>query len=777
MDTKQSQRCVLTKSFDFDPLTGGGECANELFCLDQNYSSVIYDMGKIADINRAELVSRCSGSRLTRNFVALYQSDDNQTYTPITFFSMLRHKERILFYNFSAHARYLKIHTTYRKCAGEGMALINRPDDLMSAYFSNQPLLSGNVPFAHMTQVTVRNNRDSTVYDYVDCFSLSELGISENEIEADMRDIRFRLNGWELPHYYRDGRFYVRIFEFPPKATVKLDILYGNSEAESVSDGVDTLEIEYGNKTETQVAAGSWITSVEEMPDGSLITVGHYSGQKRPCLSRSVNGGRTWSNPKPIQFTDDSLYNPEKHKNDDCAGFITDKERNLVFLFCTHGANLEKANSLLLLTTRDSGYTWNIRVLDMPADVYFSSYSDGIRLRNNPQNTTPTYVFTTALLSPKNYAGLACSAVYSKDGGETWRLSESRVNHCHGKYKPGWEKGISEDTVWEKRDGTLVMFCRYQIEGIMHFAVSHSYDGGVTWEEIPQKSNIYATNTQPMLFENQRQPMLLWGGNNAMGTFSYCRFPMSIACSKDDGETYEEIQDVSFQLRMSNREAVRRLTAHEITNPDIVLFNRGGVRCAYILSMRDRILIEDFDNWFWKTKGAYDTFDYGVSEADGWITVSGERPVLHPLNKGMYLGSETKLSRSIPFVQSGTAFFDFHMNCIEGGLYLELQSAYHRDPVKAAPITLHIDSQGYTYYNANSEWIDTGMILKQGANTISISFDGNSETANLTVNGEEREITFNASVGKYICFAYLYCGTNIDVRLDCFAVWDRDFIL
>ena len=777
IDISDQKPCVFARVCDHDPITGEGTYTSGEFRADRTFNSVIYDTGEVGAINRAELLSQNHASRVSRNFVALYHSTDNKTYIPVPFFSMLKHGSDILFYNFSVRARYLKIHFTYQNSASRELDVVNSLQQLMNADYDERPLLCGNGEFAYKTTVEIPNDGDRIVRDKVVCLEQSDLGIQSQNVESDMRDVRFRYGGWELPYLFRNGRFYVRIFEIAAKSTARLEVLYGNPLAESVSDGVGTFEIEYGNKTETQIPGGRWITSVEVMPDGSLITLGHYAGQMLPCIVRSTDGGRTWSDPTPVRFTDDTDYRAEVHQIHDSGGFIVDVEKNTVYFFCFHNTSEPKGRSIILLTSLDSGYSWHLRKLELPTGMFYCTYSNGIKLSSHDGvGSAVDYVFTLALKETDGNHPFGCSAIYSKDDGKTWHLSESRINHRKGNFSYGLEKGISEDTVLEKPDGTLVMYCRYQIEGVLHFAISRSYDHGITWEEEPDRSNVYATNTQPILFGSAFTPMLLWGGNCAMGTMSYCRFPMNLAYSCDCGESFVGIQDVSFQLRMANREAVRRLTAHEITNPDVAVFERCGLKYAYIISMQDRVLIEDLDRYLCQTRGAFDSFDCGYAESEGWVTVSGERPIIRRREDtySMVLGSETKLSRSVPYLRKGTVFFDLHLERILGGMYIELQSAYHRDPCQAAPITLRVDCQGYVFYNASGEWIDTGLILQHGENALSVSFDAADKTACLNVNGIEKEIAFLADVGDYVCFAYLLSGHNSEISLDCFAVWDQD---
>ena len=417
-----------------------------------------------------------------------------------------------------------------------------------------------------------------------------------------------------------------------------------------------------------------------------------------------------------------------------------------------------------------------------------ASYSNGIRLScydgDGPQ---VDYVFTTGI--KREDAGgvfaLAATAVYSADGGKTWKISNSRINYAGGSL--AFEGGVGEETVYEQKNGNLILYARCQVNGVTHFAVAHSYDHGVTWEEDAKLSNVYTSNTQPILIDNDGTPVLLWGGNNSMGGKSYCRFPLNVAYSTDGGETFGGILDISFQTFTATRIAIRANNElYHITNPDIVLFKRGGVDCAYILTTNYRFLVENFSNYLYKTKGAFDSFENGSAEAEGWVPVvdsneelAAAQPTIVRVgathgNYAMHVGSYSKLSRSIPSVTNGIVSMDLFVEKM-GGMTFELQTAYNSAAGVSAPITLTVDANGaISYSSERGNPKTTGLFLSEGANHISITFNGKQGTATLSVNGKNATILFRRDIGDCICFAYLYTQKNTSVALDCFTVIDMD---
>ena len=531
------------------------------------------------------------------------------------------------------------------------------------------------------------------------------------------------------------------------------------------------------------------------MPDGSLIIIGEFGSVANAlAISRSTDGGHTWSTAKALIYTPGTT--PVNKNEIDVCGFIVDREKGVAYLLYVQNvhpelpADEETERVLKLLITADSGETWSIQSLnDLPTGIYGVSYTDGLKLScydGAGSNVDYVYMFALRDNSTKEHS---VTSIYSKDDGATWRMSDSRIRYELGNitYKP--ESGVSEPTVWEQKDGTLIVYARCQVADQRHFAVACSTDHGVTWGDA-EDSNIYASNTQPLIGNNGVTPILIWGGNNSHGTMSYSRLPFNIAYSLDDGETYIGILDISHQTPLMNREydktsiAINQGNGYSLTNPDVVIFERGGTDCAYILVMHHRILIENFSDYLYKTKGAFDSFERGDYTSEGWIAVSdsdttgADTPMIVKTGAtdgdyAMKIGSNNKLSRSIPYVEKGIVSFDLYVENM-AGMTFELQSAYNASAGVSAPITIYVDAQGnITFVDGNGDRTATGLCLQKGANSISVTFDG-SENATLTVNGQSAEIFFNAEVGAYACFAYIYTQNGTSVCLDRFTVIDMD---
>lgn len=786
---------VLWLKNDVDPFSGVAVSADTSYIVDGVNNSIVYDMGSVTDINRAVLNSLHAQNRVTGNFVALYASNDNRTYTAIPEFCTLRTDGKLYFYNFSVRARYLKIHFTFPTVPASSLAIYNSLQKAMSAYYSTEPLLDGGGNFAKSVSLTVKNGTSQPLYNQIRTYTLADLGISATDLKADLSDIRFRCNGMELPHYYANGIFYVRVMEIPANSSVTVDVLYGNSLAESVSDGVAALEIEYGTKTVSERPAGegvAWRNSVAIMPDGSLVSMGPYDGNGYLGMERSTDGGHTWTKTKKITTIGSS------DGKEQGGGFLVDYENSVVY-FLAYKNN--GSGDMYILKTIDSGESWTVQQKFQGIAVF--TYSDGIRLScHDGDGPNIDYVFTVMLSSGvSDGTDWSCYAtsLYSRDNGATWTLSDSRIEYGslpENTYWASHESGVSEETVWEKADGTLILYARYQgyddinqTLNLPHFIVAYSYDHGVTWTDI-RLSGVYATNTQPILAGLDGIPLLLWGGNNSAAFRSYDRFPLNVAYSVDDAETFIGIMDISFQTEFSNRIEYRpAMEKYIVTNPDIAVFEKGGVDCAFILITNYRILIENFSNYLYQSKGAFDSFEQGDIESEGWVSVSGtpvdpgtsvvpgELPAVteNGATEGKYamqLGSYTKVSRSVPFTKKGELFFDLSIERLGGGMSLELQSAYNRNPGVAAPVRIWISSTGDVYcYNEQNILSKTSLQVTEGkTHCFSVVFDGESGTAALTIDGKRAEITFNKNVGDYICFVFVDNAYRTSLAIDRFGL-------
>ena len=564
---ENNKESVLVKKSDSDPFTGIAKAADTIFRLNSEMNSVVYDMGKTTAINRATIKSLLPMGLVSKNYIGLYYSQDNKNYTRINSFSMLQTGNALYFYNFGVEARYLKVHTSISGLENSGV-IVNATGDLIAAEYSNAPLLSTGT-FAKTVNVTLKNNTNEIVYDKVFALTLSDMGLTTSDLKRDMSDIRFIHDGAHLPHYLTGSTFYVRVLEMAANEEITVQVKCGNKNAKSVSDGNETFEIQYGEKYAKINNEHGWFNTILTAPNNDVLRI--VSADGGFAVYRSTDGGLTWGTMKKIAnsavVTAETSGIPYGKPTCECGGAIVDNKNGKIFFICQR---IDKETSpkiglnYIFLST-DNGETWTLvgnptgtrtetstdPAIDNIDDKrgapnYSLSYSDGLTLSCADGNgPNVDYVFTLGECVNQKTSSFNTTAFYSKDGGKSWIFSNSTINYENGSSN-FFEGGCSEDALIEQADGTLIFYARCQIDGIDHFVMSKSTDHGVTWKK-PTLTNIYTTNTQPIVERmGDGKPVFLWGGNNVLGGRSYMRFPLNLAYSNDDGETFEGIQNASF---------------------------------------------------------------------------------------------------------------------------------------------------------------------------------------------------------------------------------------
>jgi len=768
---------VLQVPSDTNPYYGAGESADVCFTLGSG-SSIVYDMGSVTNVKNIHIAGLSDVSKfVAKNFFSLYVSDDNETYRRVEDFSLLQSGSDIYFYNFSETARYVKVHNT--ESISTGTVLSNSLQKMMTASADdNMLLLSGGGSYAKSLDISINNFSSKIMNDVVTSYTLADLGINAADLKADCSDIRFTAGDKLLPHYYSNGTFYVRVLEIPANGKTDIKIYYGNTSAASVSDGNETFEVQYGSKLLPAVKpANVWRTSVAQMPNGDLLQIGVIAVGNNTCLGmeRSTDGGYTWSATKALEAS----QLEGDFRTDGAGGFVVDKENNTVFYLCwkreyRNNQFLGLGPQIMIYKSTDSGHTWSVVDYNNGGEPYIGiTYSDGIKLSGYDGAGPNVDYVAPQMQMRKSDNMLHASTIYSKDGGNTWQFSETVIE-----YDPAFgsdnffEGGTSESTVVEQSDGTLVIYMRAQYRnGNVRFGKAYSYDHGVTWDAIAQPSDVYAPNTQPIMDKLvDGTPILMWGGNNSMGTDSHLRYPLSLAYSLTEGDNFIGIQDATFQTYYSDR-----LNKYEITNPDIVIYEYNGVQMAYIITPTYACIIEDIGSYLTMTKGAFDSFENCFLENEGWLTVEGNASVstigATDGTSSMQINSKSTVSRSLPYTEKGTVLFDLYLVSLGNGMQIEFQPAYNQYTNRCAAMALIIDANGNVQTkNTNGAIENTGLKVIAGNNNLSITFDGASNTATLTVNGQSVTIGFDTALCNYICNVNIWNSENTISCIDRFTL-------
>lgn len=200
------------------------------------------------------------------------------------------------------------------------------------------------------------------------------------------------------------------------------------------------------------------------------------------------------------------------------------------------GSKYPYLDNILMRTSNDEGKTWSEPTSVVPQG------QPGYRVLNNDrviQMKSGRLVVPLAVHYLPGWPGFQNSAdivcYLSDDQGKSWRASSSTLKSELLTQEPG---------VVELTDGDLLMFCRSRDCQL----VSRSEDGGDTWSSL-KRSHIAQPTASPASIE--RIPgtghlLMAWNnGNDPLAAAKPVgRRPFSVAISKDEGATWEHIQNI-----------------------------------------------------------------------------------------------------------------------------------------------------------------------------------------------------------------------------------------
>ncbi len=772
---------VLAVVKDLDTQNGAGTLYDtSAFTLDANNNSVIRDLGERETVNVIRLKDSDTITRLNESMLTIWASDDNITYRQIDDFKLLRAGEYTYLYDFTAAGRYIKVHaTTHDTYASDFIAPL---DGMIEAYYEDV-FGGGSMTFAASTYVTVPNNASSVAYDTVHTVAASAISCSL----ANKADVRFYLGDELLYHTYDGEKFLVRVPKIDANSTVTLTVLSGNTEAMDISNVEYVYEVVYGTREtyDDGLIGRYWVI----LPDGTIMRFSGTSVQEGSILRCiSYDEGRSWNTNELVEGTYNYAGIPQ--------GFAYDEETGRIVLqgfsrpVNEDGSVDTNGYVTHYMYSDDMGQTWHqapVTILGQE-QPYQLSYSDIIRVSSFDGEDGPGVDFVHALGSEDpvsteyydyGYGVCASFVAYTTDAGKTWTIGSDRIRYFKGSGTAHIrEMGLCEQTILEADDGTLVLYTRCQFDDVDHFAVAFSYDYGITWTEEATLSNVYTVNTQPILFEFDGADMLAWCGNNALGGGTYRRFPLNIAVSYDGMVSFEHIQDVYSRTAF---QGMLQGTLVDGTNP--MAEQIGDSLLLFCGSHINNMRIDNFADYFYRTKGAYDSFENATPEYEGWATTGGyaENSTDHATSgtTSMKFGVGASFVRSIPSVSNGTISFDLWFDdAATADITVELESAYAVDYGKAAPVAFEIENGTLTFLGSTTA---ANVTLKDGWNHFEfvLALDNPMQTATLSVNGGAAINTpiNNGALNNYVCYVSVNCDGAHTYYLDTFVVVDNDEIL
>ena len=234
----------------------------------------------------------------------------------------------------------------------------------------------------------------------------------------------------------------------------------------------------------------------------------------------SEDGGRTWSERIVIQ---ENLWGRNvKHPN-----MLRLPSGEIMLTFTAWASEIER--NVFMKRSEDECETWGEIVQVSEPGWYCTNNDHIVQLSTGrillPSHGGPGFRFVRG--NP-----LHAFVFYSDDGFRTWRMSEDTMT------APG--RGAHEPSIVELKDGRLLCILRTTQKCIYR---AYSEDGGVHWS-VPQPTDLAAPDAPPLI---KRIPttgdlLLLW--NNVPSDTNWPRTPLTAAVSRDEGETWTNLQDV-----------------------------------------------------------------------------------------------------------------------------------------------------------------------------------------------------------------------------------------
>ncbi|MBQ8747057.1 MAG: hypothetical protein IJZ08_04235 [Clostridia bacterium] len=743
------------------------------FTFDENNNSIVRDLKEAKTVNVIVLKDSDTVCRLNSNNLTIWTSDDNETYTEVESFKLLRDGMYTYLYDFEATGRYIKVHCTLHSSTD---ADFTAPlDGMIDAYYEDV-FGGGDTSFATESAIRIDNGTDAVGTDAIVSVSPEVAGVSS--LAENYADVRFLLDSEILYHYYDGENFLVRVPEIAANGNVTVKVLSGNAQAKDISNIEAIYEVMYGTRETYSGYRGSYFITLN---NGMMMGFHGQGGQ--PYYYISQDGGITTSSLILMKGAADAFANPHGAGYDETTGRIF-----------VHGyKQVNGKNVGAIVYSDNNGKLWKKAEInyEMEGDEPFSfTYADFVKVSSYDGEDGPNVDFVLATCRDSEamrehydngYYHGEMTTMYTTDNGKTWTKSADAVRYYGGDdIDHIREHGLCEVVCMENDEGVLFLYSRCQYEETLHFGYGVSYDFGKTWSEEAELSNIYTTNTQPELFKMGGHSFIMWGGNNVYGGGSYRRYPLNVAVSYDGLYTFTDIQDLFLR---TDFQGMVNGTCINAMNPNVTV--SGDT--MFVSSISDIIsegnnyrvvYVYNFLDYFFKTKGAYDSFEDITSEYEGWAATGGQVEASDAQaavgEKSMMFTPGSAAVRSLPAVSDGTVAFDLYIEDVtKADLTFELETSHGPDYGKASPIGFALNGNSMALLRGENK---DGM-LKNGWNhfEFDLSLSADTPSATLSVNGSEAfAVPVEAEIGDYICYVHIVCQGALTYYLDAFIVDDTD---
>jgi predicted neuraminidase len=291
-------------------------------------------------------------------------------------------------------------------------------------------------------------------------------------------------------------------------------------------------------------------------------------------MSRLAKGSQQWSKTVEIDHQEGrSFQNPVAFQLPD---------RRLWLLHTSQAAGEGQTNAeVLYLTSDDGGQTWTT-----PRPL-FTQPGSFVRqppvLINQkiwllPMYYTPTRNITDGAES--HYSAIKLTS----DGGESWK--ECKVPQSNGLVQPG---------VLRFADGHFLAFFRSRYSDFIYQSTS---ENGCDWT-VPTPTHLPNNNSSIQSASLRDGSVVIAFNNNSSGvtrdkTGGAPRKPLSIALSRDGGQTWQWVRDIETGESAGQQKKIADWTHEEYSYPSLLQDANGKINVAYTYN-RDDIKVVRFD--------------------------------------------------------------------------------------------------------------------------------------------------------------------------------------
>ncbi len=282
--------------------------------------------------------------------------------------------------------------------------------------------------------------------------------------------------------------------------------------------------------------------------------IGHDFGTARLVGRYSSDKGKTWTK------EDITIIPNEGSVNIMSVTLLRLKNGNIALFYCCKNSDADCIPMMRI--SKDEAKTWSDPVICITDKKgYFVLNNDRVIQLKNGRLLLPVALHKDPEKNVWNDRG-KIFVYYSDDNGFTWSCSKEVANPV----------GIisQEPGVIELKDGTIMMFIRAS-GGFQQ--LSYSKDEGETWSSMTA-SNICSPRSPASIARIPATKDLLMAWNNNDGSNARTkeqRTPLTIAISKDEGKTWENITNIE-----TDPDGCYCYTAIHFTKKDVLLSYSAG---------------------------------------------------------------------------------------------------------------------------------------------------------------------------------------------------------